>query len=380
MMKGKGLKRLILIVALLALIVPAVSVAYTVNSMAINPSSGALTPGTTVDLSYTVQEPSGQSTTNDLVMYTQLGSPQWSYIIYVNGNPTAPTQSQAKTLTISGFLLTYKSSDDVSIGVTLSGVAPTVTQTSNQTLIQIWEDDTNGNQIGTPYTQTALVVNTNDITTAISNANTQLSQLKTDIDEKSALGIDTSAAEAQYNTAQTQITQAQALPSSSYSDALNAITTATTSITNGETLLDKAWAESEIATAQGPVNNVDALIAYFQGNSSTANDARLSTVITEREIAVSYISSANDFVTNGNYASARSKAEQAYTEANQSYNDALAFQAAVEATWNPFAGLGSVGSIFSSSVLLIVVGVVAVVLIIVGIIIYRKRSRWDELG
>ena len=56
--------------------------------------------------------------------------------------------------------------------------------------------------------------------------------------------------------------------------------------------------------------------------------------------------------------SARSKAEQAYTEANQSYNDALAFQAAVEATWNPFAGLGSVGSIFSSSVLVIVVGVV----------------------
>ncbi|WP_424400575.1 hypothetical protein [Methanoregula sp.] len=366
--------------ALLALIVPAVSVAYTVNSMAINPSSGALTPGTTVDLSYTVQEPSGQSTTNDLVMYTQLGSPQWSYIIYVNGNPTAPTQSQSKTLTISGFLLTYKSSDDVSIGVTLSGVAPTVTQTSNQTLVQIYEDDSNGNQIGTPYTQTAMVVNTNDITTAISNANTQLSQLKTDIDEKSALGIDTSAAEAQYNTAQSQITQAQALPSSSYTDALNAITTATTSITNGETLLDKAWAESEIATAQGPVNNVDALIAYFQGNSSTANDPRLSTVITEREIAVSYISSANDFVTNGNYASARSKAEQAYTEANQSYNDALTFQAAVEATWNPFAGLGSVGSIFSSSVLVIVVGVVAVVLIIVGIIIYRKRSRWDELG
>ncbi|MGB2673575.1 MAG: hypothetical protein WBC56_01385 [Methanoregula sp.] len=374
------MKRLILIVALLALIVPAVSVAYTVNSMAINPSSGALTPGTTVDLSYTVQEPSGQSTTNDLVMYTQLGSPQWSYIIYVNGNPTAPTQSQSKTLTISGFLLTYKSSDDVSIGVTLSGVAPTVTQTSNQTLVQIYEDDSNGNQIGTPYTQTAMVVNTNDITTAISNANTQLSQLKTDIDEKSALGIDTSAAEAQYNTAQSQITQAQALPSSSYTDALNAITTATTSITNGETLLDKAWAESEIATAQGPVNNVDALIAYFQGNSSTANDPRLSTVITEREIAVSYISSANDFVTNGNYASARSKAEQAYTEANQSYNDALTFQAAVEATWNPFAGLGSVGSIFSSSVLVIVVGVVAVVLIIVGIIIYRKRSRWDELG
>ncbi|MFZ1898200.1 hypothetical protein [Methanoregula sp.] len=373
----KGLKRLILITVLLLCIVPAVSVAYTVNSLVINPSSGALTPGTTVDISYTVQEPSGQTTTNDLIMYTQLKSPQWSYIINVNGNPTSPTTSASATVDVSSYLLTYKSGDDVTVGVTLSGTVPTVTQTSNQTLIQIYEDDSNGNQIGTPYTQTALVVNPNDVTTAIANANSQLSQLKTDIDEKTALGIDTSAAETQYNTAQSQINQAQSLPSTQYTDALNDLTTATSTIANGETLLDKSWAESEIATAQGPVNNVDALIAYFQGNSSTANDARLSTVITEREIAVSYISAATDFVTNGNYASARSKAEQAYTEGNQSYNDALTFQAAVEATWNPFAGLGS---LFSSNVLFIVVGVIAVVLIIVGIIIYRKRSRWDELG
>ncbi|HVP96664.1 hypothetical protein [Methanoregula sp.] len=381
-MKGMGLKRFILVFGLLVLLVPALSVAYTVNSMTINPSSGALTPGTSVSLSYTVQEPSGQSSMNDLIMNTALTAPQWSYIIYVNGNPTAPTQSSSATVDISSFLLEYKSSDDVSIGVTLTGNAPTVTQTSNQTLVSMWEEDSNGNQLATPYTQTALVVNTADVTTAIANANTQLSQLKADIDEKSALGIDTSAAQTQYNTAQSQITQAQSLPSSQYTDALNAISSATTAITNGETLLDKSWAESEIATAQSPVNNVDALIAYFQGNSSTANDARLSTIITEREIAVSYISAANDAVTAGNFAQARSKAEQAYTEGNQSYNDALAFQAAVEA--NPFAnllgGLGGVGSVFSSSILLIGVGVVAVVLIIVGLIIYRKRSRWDELG
>lgn len=376
----KALKRLILITALILIIVPAVSVAYTVNSMAINPSSGALTPGTTVDISFTVQEPSGQTTTNDLVMYTALKSPQWSYIINVNGNPTSPATSGSPTVDVSGFLLTYKSTDDVTVAVTLSGTVPTVTQTSNQTLIQIYEVDSNGNQVATPYTQTVLVVNPSDVTTAIANANSQLSQLKTDIDEKTALGIDTSAAQAQYNTAQSQISQAQSLPSTRSSDALNDLTTATSTIANGETLLDKAWAESEIATAQAPVNNVDTLIAYFQGNSSTANDPRLATVITEREIAVSYISAASDFVTSGNYASARSKAEQAYTEGNQSYNDALTFQAAVEATWNPLAGLGSVGSLFSSSVLFIIVGVIAVVLIIVGIIIYRKRSRWDELG
>ena len=376
----KRLKRLIWIIALFLVIVPAVSVAsYTVNSMSVSPS-GTLVPSTTVDLSFTIQLASGTTESNSLQLYTQLNNPKWSYVINVNGVANGLTGASSKTVTINSFLLNYKSGDDVSVGVTLEGTAPTVTQTSNQTLVQINEVDSNGNLGNTPYTLSTLVVNTNDVTTAIANANSQLSQFRTDIDEKAAMNIDTSAAEAKYNDAQTQITQAQSLPTTQYTVALNDITTATSTISDGETLLDKSWAESEVATAQEPVNNVDALIAYFQGNTSTANDARLSTIITEREIAVSYISAANDAVTSGNFAQARAKAEQAYTEGNQSYNDALTFKAAVEATWNPLAGLGSVGSIFSSSVLIIVVGVIAVVLIIVGIIIYRKRSRWDELG
>ena len=375
----KGLTRLIWIIALVLMIVPAVSVAYTVNSMQISPS-GALTPGTTVDLSFKVQMPSGSTTANDIKLYTALEKPKWSYIIYVNGNPTAPTEAGSKTVTVSGFLLTYKSGDDVSVGVTLEGTAPSVTATANQTLIQIYDVDANGHASDTKYTQSALVVNINDVTTAIANANSQLSQFRTHIDEKAAMDIDTSAAEAKYNDAQSKITTAQSLPSTQYSDALNYLNVATSTISDGETLLDKAWAEKEISDAQGPINNVDALIAYFQGNSSTSSDARLSEIITKREVAVSYISAANDALTNGNFAQARAKSEDAYSKGNESYNDALAFKAAVEATWNPFAGLGSVGSIFSSSVIFIIVGVIAVVLVIVGIIIYRKRSRWDELG
>jgi hypothetical protein len=137
-------------------------------------------------------------------------------------------------------------------------------------------------------------------------------------------------------------------------------------------------AEKEISDAQGPINNVDVLIANFQANSSTSSDARLSEIITKREVAVSYISAANDALTNGNFAQARAKSEDAYSKGNESYTDALTFKAAVEA--NPFANIfGSIGSIFSSSIL-IIIGVIAVVLVIVGIIIYRKRSRWDELG
>jgi hypothetical protein len=374
----KGLTRLIWIIALFLVLVPAVSVAsYSVNSMSISPT-GALTPGTTVDISYKVQLSSG-STQNSLQLYTQLEKPKWSYIINVNGVGNGLTEAGTKTVTINSFLLSYKSGDDVSVAVTLEGTAPSVTATSNQTLIQVSDVDANGHASDTKYTQSALVVNTNDVTTAVSNANSQLSQFRTDIDEKAALDIDTSAAEAKYNDAQAKITTAQSLPSTQYSDALNNLNTAISTISDGETLLDKAWAEKEISDAQGPINNVDVLIANFQANSSTSSDARLSEIITKREVAVSYISAANDALTNGNFAQARAKAEDAYSKGNESYNDALTFKAAVEA--NPFANIfGSIGSVFSSSVLLIIVGVIAVVLIIVGIIIYRKRSRWDELG
>jgi len=375
-MKMKELKKLILVAVLFLLLIPSASLAYTVNSMSISPT-GALTPGTTVDLSFKIQMPSGSSNVNDLRLYTALEKPKWSYAINVNDISNGLTEASSKTVTISSFLLTYKSGDDVAVVVTLEGTAPSVTQTANQTLIQITEVDSNGNVGTSQYSQTALVVNTGDVTTAISNANTQLSQFRTHIDEKAAMDIDTSAAEAKYNDAQSKISTAQSLPSTSYTDALNNINTAISTISDGETLLDKAWAEKEISDAQGPINNVDAVIAYLQPNTT---DARLSEVITKREVAVSYISAANDALTNGNFAQARSKAEDAYTKGNESYTEALNLKTVLEATWNPLAGLGSIGSGIGSSIILIVVGVIVVVLVVVGIIIYRKRSRWDELG
>jgi len=225
------------------------------------------------------------------------------------------------------------------------------------------------------YTQ--LIVNTGEITTAISTANSNLQVFRAHIDEKAAMDIDTSAAEAQYNTAKQKIDAAQALPSSQFTAALNNLNAATTAIADGEKLLDKAWAEYDVANAQVPIDNADKLIAFFMGNQSTANDAKLVLIKTKRESAAGYISTANDEIANGNYAQARVKAAEAYTKGNESYTDALTWQNQAQSGWNPFAGIGS---FFSSSILVIVVGVVVVVLIVVGIIIYRKRSRWDELG
>jgi hypothetical protein len=136
--------------------------AYTVTSLTISPS-GTVTPGTTESLSYTIQEPTGQNA-NNIVMTTTLNSPQWSYIVYVNGQPNGQTQSQANKVTISSFLLSYKSTDSVTIGVTLSGTIPSTVSSSTQTALQIYETDSNGNQIGTPYSQTISVASVSQTT------------------------------------------------------------------------------------------------------------------------------------------------------------------------------------------------------------------------
>ena len=97
-----------------------------------------------------------------------------------------------------------------------------------------------------------------------------------------------------------------------------------------------------------------------------------------REVAVGYISSANDFITSGQYAQARAKAEAAFTEGNQSYTNALQRQYTLMHSGIDIGAM--ISGIFKSGILVIVVGIVVVVLIGVGIVIYRKRSRWDELG
>lgn len=131
-----------------------------------------------------------------------------------------------------------------------------------------------------------------------------------------------------------------------------------------------------MANAQIPITNVDAVIAWFKGNQSTANDPQLASIVAMREVAVSYISNANDYITSGNYDQARSKAADALSKGNESYTDALARQKQImNSGWFPSITLPKLpGGIF------LIVGVIVVVLVVVGVIIYRKRSRWDELG
>ena len=380
----KGFTNCIVILIVLALSIQVVS-AFSVSTVSIDPS-GDLLPGTAVTVSYKLDfAGSGGETfpsSDSLQMITDLEKPKWTWTLLLNGVENPRPQAGGRMLELSGWDLSYPTKNvEESIRVTLEGTTPTVTATSNKTIIKIQEVDSRNAVISSSLVEyTRLIVNTGEKSTAISTANSNLQAFRAHIDEKAAMDIDTSAAEAQYNAAKQNIDAAQALPSTQFTAALNNINAATTAIANGEKLLDKAWAENEVATAQVPINNVDQKIAYFMGNQSTANDAKLVLIKTKREAAVSSISTANDDIANGNYAQARTKAAEAYTKGNESYNDALTWQNQLQSGWNPFSVFAGIGSIFSSSILVIVVGVVAAVLIVVCIIIYRKRSRWDELG
>jgi len=368
----KGLMKWTVFILFLVVCIQVVS-AFSVSSLSIDPS-GSLTPATPVTVAFKIDNSGVFPSDDELQLFTELDKPTWTYTIIVNGIENLRPVMGGRTLAISGFELNYKTTDEVSVRVTLEGVAPAVTETSNKTIIRITEYSSNGQAItSTQVENTALVINTAEVASVISSRDADLQVYRTHIDEKAALGIDTSAAEAKYNEAKQDLDSARSLPSNQYATALSDLNAATTAMQDGEKALDKAWAENEVADAQIPINNVDAVISWFKGNSSTANDNQLPAIITKREVAVSYLSTANDDIANGNYAQARLKAQDAFSKGNESYTDALARQQQLSSGFSlPIPNIG--GSLF------IVLGIIVIVLIVVGVIIYRKRSQWDELG
>jgi len=376
----KGAMKWILLAAILLLCTPVVS-GFSVSSISIDPS-GSLTPGTPVMVSYKIQFAASSGETfpsgSELQMSTDLEKPKWTWTLILDGIENPRPQTSGKMLSLSGFELSYPSKVEQALRVTLEGTAPTVDKVANKSIIKIQEADQNNNIIeSSKVDRTAMVINPAEAKTAIAAKRTDLQTFRSHIDEKAAIGIDTSAAEFKYNDAKSKIDAADALPTTGYATALTYLTTAQSLIDDGEKSLDKAWAENEVLNSQTPITNVDVVIGWFKGNKTTADLPELSPIISKREIAVSYISTANDEIASGNYAQARSKAAEAFAKGNESYTDALALQ---KKTMSGFDLGGMLGGILKSGVIIIAVAVVVIVLIAVGVIIYRKRSRWDELG
>lgn len=294
--------------------------AWNVTDVSIDPS-GSLTPGTPVIVSLKIDFPDQPAPhqPHAIRLVTDLEKQKWTHH-YITEGYEDRTLYSGKEHTLDEFPI----KDLSAIRITLEGTAPGVNQTSNVTILRVEELDEKGNVVpGTTHEYTTMVINTCCIRPVLPDKKAELYTFRSHIDEKAAMGINTSTAEVKYAEAKKIIDDAGAMPSTQYADAMNNLNNASLSISDGERLLDKAWAKREIVDAQVPLQNADWMIGLLKGSKSTADLPALSAIITKREIAASYLSTAEDEIVNGNYAQARTKAHEAYLKANESYYDAL---------------------------------------------------------
>ena len=377
----KGLTKWILIAISLIFCINAVS-AFAVSSITVDPS-GSLTSNTPVIVSFRVEfSPSGDETfpsANELQMSTDLDKAKWTYSLVLDGVDAVQPANTGRILSVSGWVLSYPSSVEEVLKVTLEGTTPAVSTTTNKTIIKVQEVDSHNNVItSTIVERTATIVNMDDVKKRITEKQSDLQSFRSHIDEKSALGIDTAAGEAKYSEADQKIKSASSRPSTQYLLAFSDLDAAQAAMDDGEIALDRAWAENELANAQIPINNVDNVIQWFKANASTRDDNQLPAIIAKREVAVSYLVTAQDEINNGNYDQARSKAQDAFNKGNESYTDALAQKKVREGGFQ-IPGLPDLSKILKINIF-IIVAIVIVVIAVVGYVIYRKRSHWDELG
>jgi hypothetical protein len=342
----------------------------------------ALKPGDQIsEVSGMVDLPtSGDQTFNpdDTVdFYTQLDNAKWSVSIVVNGIANPARTFGGKHATIGGYDLAYPTTTygQVKLQFTLNdGTVPSSFTSGNIILVRCLELDTNSNQVGSAFYVNGTVFNPQLQQANLTTMQGKLADLKSAIEAKSSMNVDITAAQAKYQEASNDLNQASTALISSPSTVQSYLDAASVSIGDANIALAQAWADRSLQQAKTMVNSVDGLITEFTVNDSMKeSDPRLVPIINKRDLAAQDISNANDLYTTGNYDSARTKANDGLVLANQAWNLSLDLKTELSKGFQ-LPGLPNL------SAFLPILVVVVVVLLIVGVIIYRKRTRWDELG
>ena len=100
---------------------------FDITSISVDPT-GSLPSGTLVNVTYTVDfSQAGVETfpsSNELQMSTDLNSPTWSYSLVLDGVDTPQPLNTGQMISLSGWVLSYPSSVEESLRVTLTGTIP----------------------------------------------------------------------------------------------------------------------------------------------------------------------------------------------------------------------------------------------------------------
>jgi hypothetical protein len=355
--------------------------ALTYEKMEVDRAVDALRPGDAVEVTGILKlPPSGDQTfamDDTLELYTQLEKASWSAAIVINGHEnTYPLYGgSAGRKTILGNDLAYPSADvEVKVSFSVTGNVPSTFKTGPITLFRALELDEQSDQVGAAVFKNGTVFNPADLQPQMTKAETDLGTLRKSIDDVAAKGVDVSAAERNYTAAKTAIDSAKAKLSTSPGEVASLLSGATTRIDSAQTDLARAWADQEIKQAEAMLNSVNGLINEFEVNRSIKeSDSRLAPIIVKRDIAAQSITDAKDYFTAGTYNTARAKAGDGNNIANQAWNLSLSLKEELDRGFQ-LPGLPGLGTLLPFLI------IAAVVLIIAGIIIYRKRTHWDELG
>lgn len=348
--------------------------AVTVSNPVINPT-GDLTSGTSVSVSFKIDmTPSGGETfpkDNTLQIFSDLNNPQWTATLLKNGVNESLPVGTGHSVFLTGWVLSYPSPLEESVLVTLEGTVPAVTSSVNKSIVVVQElDFQNAVVPGSVITRDRMIVNPTDVLQSIALRESNLQTFRTHIENKTQMGVNTTAAEQKFAAAQAAILAAKSLDFAKAQVSLNNVTGL---IDDGEKLLDRAWAEKAINDAQATITQTTDQINYFMVNRSITNDPRLSIVVVKKESADQYLSSAKDLLNAGNYDLARLKAKDAFNKGNESLNDAISFRSSLT---NTSVTQSNGGGNWLNTTTLVIVGVIVVVLVIAGFVLMRKKDRW----
>lgn len=352
-------------ILLLALVCVAQAVsAFDVKTEKVDPASGALEPGQQVNARYVLTYDMDERNQNDesFEFSTGLSNPVWDFIIYRDGVAIYTTKKTGYYPVLTEFELAY-GDGNIELDAQVRGVVPS---SASSKILITKIDHLRDKDVKDTHSVTRDVVNSAQIEGSLAAQQQRLKDLKADLDEKSAQGVDVAAAQARYNAASQALTSAA---SAGPSQAASYIATAKKDIDEGIALLDKAWAEKAVADTGAAIESLDGMITYFVENRSMGADPQVVAIMTKRESAVQFYSQSQDNLNGKNYPLARSKATDGLNKANEALTDANALKERIGEGFN----------IGGNLLLYIGIGVV-IVLIVAGVVIYRKKTGWDELG
>jgi hypothetical protein len=359
---------------ILALCLAQLGSAYTVKSMTITPTSD-YTAGQKTSADGVITFSGGSETfptTNSLKFVTDLESASWKFELVLDTITIQEIKKGGKIVSLDGFVLSYPSDSTFQLKVFMEGVVPNTTE-SSFTIIKIQQLDSTLNLVTNgEYKKDGTIFNPTALAGILQQRKDALSALRVNIDQKIRSGVDVSASEAKYTDAKNAISRAETAlaggTSAGYKTAQTELNSANTLISDGNTLLEQAFAEHEIGSAEQKIQDVDALITYFTVNRSMGNDARVSTIIGKRDIAAQTLSQAKNKFTEKNYPQAQILANETGLKAQEAYTLAVDLK-------------NQVGEGFSFGGIYLYLGIfVLAIMAIGGFVLYKKRFKWDELG